>query len=140
MNNLKINKDKIIILFDGLCTICNSGIRILDKISNNSRIIICPMESDKGIEILNSINIQKTPDTLIVLDEINYYTNSKAIKKIVSTFSGIPSILKIIYIIPNFIINIFYNLIAKNRYKIFEKYKICPLNNSKEKIHLEILN
>jgi predicted DCC family thiol-disulfide oxidoreductase YuxK len=140
MNKFKINKGKIVILFDGLCTICNTGIRILNKISNNFRITICPMESAKGIEILKSINIENSPDTIIVIDENNYYTNSKAIKKIVSTFTGLAAILKIIYIIPNFIINIFYNLIAKNRYKFFKKHEICPLSNLKEKMNLEILN
>tara|TARA_B110000263_G_C15290040_1_gene502771 strand:- start:64 stop:486 length:423 start_codon:yes stop_codon:yes gene_type:complete len=140
MNKFKINKGKIVILFDGLCTICNTGIRILNKIPNNSRIIICSMESNKGIEILQSMHVENTPDTIIVIDEDNYYTNSKAIKKIVSTFTGFAIIFKIINIIPNFTINIFYNLIAKNRYKFFKKYEICPLNNSKEKMHLEILN
>jgi predicted DCC family thiol-disulfide oxidoreductase YuxK len=140
MNKFNINKGKIIILFDGLCTNCNTGIRILNKILNNSRITICPMESNKGIEILKSINIQNRPDTIIVIDENYFYTNSKAIKKIVSTFTGLKAILKIIYIIPNFIINIFYNLTAKNRYKFFKKHEICPLNNLKEKMNLEILN
>ena len=98
------------------------------------------MESNKGIEILQSMHVENTPDTIIVIDEDNYYTNSKAIKKIVSTFTGFAIIFKIINIIPNFTINIFYNLIAKNRYKFFKKYEICPLNNSKEKINLEILN
>ena len=50
MNKFEINKGKIVILFDGLCTICNTGIRILNKISNDFRITICPMESAKGIE------------------------------------------------------------------------------------------
>ena len=36
-------EDKILILFDGVCSLCNVLIKILDRIPNDNKIIICAM-------------------------------------------------------------------------------------------------
>tara|TARA_Y100001970_G_scaffold80043_1_gene101673 strand:- start:4192 stop:4620 length:429 start_codon:yes stop_codon:yes gene_type:complete len=133
-------EDKILILFDGVCSLCNVLIKILDRIPNNNKIIICAMESTTGMQILKDYGLELDPDTVVVIEKNNYYTKSKAIKKIVNKFTGLSKLLTIINFFPDFVINIFYDLIAKNRYRFFKRYKSCPLNTKTNKLNLKILN
>ena len=139
INNTEF-EDKILILFDGVCSLCNVLIKILDRIPNNKKIMICAMESKTGIQILKDFNLKLDPDTVVVIEKNKHYTKSKAIKKIVNKFIGLSKSLIIINIFPDFIINVFYDLIAKNRYRFFKRYKSCPLNTKTNKLNLEILN
>ena len=106
INNTEF-EDKILILFDGVCSLCNVLIKILDKIPNNNKIMICAMESKTGIQILKDFNLKLDPDTVVVIEKNKHYTKSKAIKKVVNKFAGLSKSLIIINIFPDFIINVF---------------------------------
>ena len=98
------------------------------------------MESDSGSKIINDFNLSNISDSIIVIDKDNYYINGKAIKRISDKFSGIYSIFKLIKLFPTFLIDFVYQIIAKNRYLIFNKYAECPIYTNKEKLNIEILD
>ena len=128
------------ILFDGLCPICNSCVRFITKINHNKTIVFCSMESNSGSKIINNLNLSNISDSIIVIDKDNYYINGKAIKRIVDKFTGIYSIYKLVKLFPTFLIDFIYQIIAKNRYLIFNKYAECPVYTNKEKLNIEILD
>ena len=140
MNNINLNKNKLLILFDGLCPICNSCVRFITKINHNKTIVFCSMESDSGSKIINDFNLSNISDSIIVIDKDNYYINGKAIKRISDKFAGIYSIFKLIKLFPTFLIDFVYQIIAKNRYFIFNKYAECPVYINRKKLNIEILN
>ena len=140
MNNINLNKNKLLILFDGLCPICNSCVRFITKVNHNKRIVFCSMESELGSKIINDLNLSDMSDTIIVIEKDAYYTNGQAIKRIVDKFTGIYSICKLIKLFPIFVIDFIYQIIAKNRYLIFNKYKECPVYVNREKLNIEILD
>ena len=98
------------------------------------------MESELGNKIINNLNLSNISDSIIVIDKDNYYINGKAIKRIVDKFTGIYSIFKLIKLFPTFLIDFIYQIIAKNRYLIFNKYTECPVYTNKEKLNIEILD
>ncbi len=128
------------ILFDGLCPICNSCVRFITKINHNKTIVFCSMESNSGSKIINNLNLTNISDSIIVIDKDNYYINGKAIKRIVDKFTGIYSICKLVKLFPTFLIDFIYQIIAKNRYLIFKKYEKCPVYINREKLNIEILD
>ena len=140
MNNINLNKNKLLILFDGLCPICNSCVRFITKVNHNKRIVFCSMESELGSKIINDLNLSDISDTIIAIEKDAYYTNGQAIKRIVDKFTGIYSICKLIKLFPIFVIDFIYQIIAKNRYLIFNKYKECPVYVNREKLNIEILD
>ena len=133
-------KNKLLILFDGLCPICNSFVRFVTKINHNKKIVFCSMESELGSKIINDLNLSHISDSIVVIEKDAYYTNGQAIKKIVDKFTGIYSICKLIKLFPIFVIDFIYQIIAKNRYLIFNKYKECPVYVNREKLNIEILD
>ena len=140
MNKINLNLNKLLILFDGLCPICNSCVRFITKINHNKRIVFCSMESELGSKIINDLNLSHISDSIVVIEKDAYYTNVQAIKRIVDKFTGIYSICKLIKLFPIFVIDFIYQIIAKNRYLIFNKYKECPVYVNREKLNIEILD
>ena len=140
MNKINLNLNKLLILFDGLCPICNSCVRFITKINHNKRIVFCSMESELGSIIINDLNLSHISDSIVVIEKDAYYTNGQAIKRIVDKFTGIYSICKLIKLFPIFVIDFIYQIIAKNRYLIFNKYKECPVYVNREKLNIEILD
>ena len=140
MNKINLNLNKLLILFDGLCPICNSCVRFITKINHNKRIVFCSMESELGSKIINDLNLSHISDSIVVIEKDAYYTNGQAIKRIVDKFTGIYSICKLIKLFPIFVIDYIYQIIAKNRYLIFNKYKECPVYVNREKLNIEILD
>jgi len=98
------------------------------------------MESDSGSKIINDFNLSNISDSIIVIDKDNYYINGKAIKRIADKFAGIYSIFKLIKLFPTFLIDFVYQIIAKNRYLIFNKYAECPVYINRAKLNIEILD
>lgn len=127
---------KKIILFDGVCNLCNYWVNFILKRDLNNSFLFAALQSKAGQELLTKFNLSITNfDTFILIDGDSFQTKSDAAISIVSKLSGWPKILLIGKIIPRFLRNFIYDLIAKNRYKIFGKKESCrvPTNEEREK-------
>ena len=111
---------KYIILFDGTCKLCNNVVKFISK--NDSGKIFCfiPLESEKASEFLsryNQKNVNKGSVLLIQNEKI--YTKSNAVLNILKCLDGLWPVLYVFIIVPGFIRDPVYNLIAKYRYRWF---------------------
>lgn len=118
-------KNEIIIVFDGFCILCNNYTSWLSKNNPDKNIYFTNFESRY---IKKEYPNLKLANTVIVINEKNdILTKSNAIKHCIN-YIRINNIIKsIINITPNFIIDIFYDLIAKNRYRLFGKNDSCQV-------------
>ena len=118
----------IIIFYDGPCVFCNFWIRTLCNWDKNDRLRFSSLDSDYAIKFASQreINISNK-DTVIVWDQENkIYTESRAFFKIMKTLGGFFNIILVFSIIPKFLTDGIYRLIARNRYKWFGSYETCP--------------
>ena len=111
---------KYIILFDGTCKLCNNVVRFITK--NDSRRIFCfiPLETEKAEEYLKKYyakNVNKG-SVLLIRDE-KVYTKSDAVLNILKCLDGLWPLLYIFIIVPGFIRDPVYDIIAKYRYRWF---------------------
>jgi len=127
MNQLP--KHKKLILFDGVCNLCNASVQFVIKHDKKDVFRFAALESDIGQRLIKKHNI----DT-IKTDSILLYTTTHGIKiKSTAALSiakhlGFPiNLLSVFFIIPVFIRNWVYNYIAKNRYKWFGKRAECMI-------------
>ncbi|MCY7361335.1 MAG: DCC1-like thiol-disulfide oxidoreductase family protein [Ignavibacteria bacterium] len=122
-----MNKCKVI-LFDGVCNLCNSSVNFIIDHDNNKVFKFAALQSDIGQEMLSKFNLSKDEfDSVILIDNENCYTKSTAALKIAKEFSSYWKLLYVFIIIPAFIRNFFYDLISKNRYKMFGKKDSCRM-------------
>lgn len=122
-----MNSHKII-LFDGVCNLCNSS--ILKVIENDDKNIFqfASLQSDFGQEFLkkNDFN-QDEFNSIILIDGEKFYTQSDAALRIGKELKGIYKISKYLLWIPKFIRNTVYKYISRNRYNWFGKKESCWL-------------
>lgn len=124
-------RDKKIILFDGVCNLCNASVQFVIKHDTKDLFRFIPLQSDLGQKILNHIGINRQNTDSIVLYEPGkaYYYKAEAALKIVSEFGGMYKLLNIFSLFPKFICDAIYDYIAKNRYRWYGKQDVCMMPN-----------
>ena len=125
MNNFK---DKSIILFDGVCNLCNSAVNFIIKHDQKKHFLFASLQSDVAKEILLQFHSEKTDLSSIILIENNIsYDKSKAVLLIFKQLNGGYKLIYYLIIIPKFIRDFVYKFIANNRYKWFGRQKSCNI-------------
>lgn len=122
-------KDKKIILFDGVCNLCNASVQFVIKRDTKDRFRFVPLQSDLGNKILNHLGVNREQTDSIVLYEPGkaYYYKAEAALKIINELGGLYQLLNILQIFPKFLSNIVYDYIAKNRYRWYGKQENCMM-------------
>lgn len=120
MAKTQTTEKKYIILFDGTCNLCKNVVNFITR--NDSGKIFCfiPLESDKATEYLiryRTKNVNRGSVLLIQDDKI--YTKSAAVFHILKCLDGLWPLLYGFIIVPAFIRDPVYSLIAKYRYRWF---------------------
>lgn len=128
-------KEKKIILFDGVCNLCNSSVQFIIKHDKKDIFRFVPLQSDLGLSIIKHIGIDTSKTDSIILYEPNiaYYYKAEAALKIATALDGIYQCLGLFSIFPNRISNVVYDYIARNRYKWYGKKESCMIPTPKLK-------
>jgi len=133
MNNFS---DKSIILFDGVCNLCNYSVNFIIKHDKNNKFLFASLQSDAAKEILLQYNLNKNKlNTIILVKDETIYDRSKAVLLIAKELNGLIKYLGIFLFIPQKLRDFVYNVISKNRYKWFGKRTSCltPSNELKNR-------
>jgi len=125
-----IPKDRRLILFDGVCNLCNSSVRYIIKRDKNDRFMFAPLQGDIGQNMIDKFEVDTSKLDSILLynpekDSLSY--KSTAALKIAKHLSFPTNLMVVFFIIPPVIRNLVYDFIAKNRYKWFGKKESCMI-------------
>ena len=123
-----------IVLFDGVCNLCNNTILFLIKHDKNNQLHFAAQQTNAGVKIMNQYGINLNTSSVIFIKNETVYVRSDAVIEIAKQLNGWPRILLAGKILPLNIRNWVYDLIAKYRYKIFGKKNECAIP-SKEHMH-----
>lgn len=126
---LNLPSNKKIILFDGVCNLCNSAVLFIIKRDANDVFRFVALQSKLGQEIYNYIGVDPSKMDSIILYEpgLAYYYKSEAALKIASQLGFFYSLSTVFKIIPAKLRNHIYDYIAKNRYRWFGKKEQCMI-------------
>lgn len=119
---------KKIILFDGVCNLCNNSVVFIIKRDKKDIFRFAAIQSTEGEKLIekHGIDTSKT-DSIILMEGDSYSVKSTAALKIAKHLKGAYPLLYIFIILPAFFRNWVYDIIAKNRYKWFGKKDICMI-------------
>lgn len=122
-------KNKKIILFDGVCNLCNTSINYVIDHDKQDIFRFVSLQSDLGETIQEYLGIEnKSLDTIILyVPNEAYYIKSTAAIKIINEFLGFWKLMQVFLILPSPIRDLVYNYIAKNRYKWYGKQESCRI-------------
>lgn len=127
-------KVKKIVVFDGVCILCNRLIQFLIKRDSRRNLYFSTAQSDFIQKYLNEMQYSKNPrESIIYIRNGDVYAESTAILLILADLGGWWKIFTIFRLIPLFIRNASYRFIAKQRYTWFGKRDMCMLPSAEQK-------
>ena len=120
---------KKIILFDGVCNMCNSTINFIITHDKNDVFRYASLQSEIGKKLIEErkIDTSKLDSILLIEPQTSYHYKSTAVLHIAKQLSGLYPLVSLLLILPRFFRDGCYDIIAKNRYKWFGKKEKCMI-------------
>ena len=120
---------KKIILFDGVCNLCDSAMQYVIKRDKDDVFRFAALQSEIGKKILDHIGIDPKKTDSVVLYEpgLAYYYKSDAALEISKYLSGFISYSNVFRILPRLSRDLIYDAVARNRYKWYGKKTYCMI-------------
>ncbi|PKQ44010.1 thiol-disulfide oxidoreductase DCC family protein [Confluentibacter flavum] len=132
---LNLPNNKKLILFDGVCNLCNASVQYIIKHDRKNMFLFAALQSEIGKYIIKAYHIDtnKTDSILLYTPKKGIDYKSTAALKIASHLGFPINVMSVFLIIPAFIRNWVYDYIAKNRYKWYGKKESCMIPTPKLK-------
>ena len=125
----ELPENKKIILFDGVCNLCDGAIQFIIKHDKKDVFRYASLQSELGKELVSErgLNPEEIDSIMLIEPGVAYYRKSTAALEISRDLSGGYSLLKNFLFIPEVIRDGIYDFIANNRYKWFGKKEQCMI-------------
>ena len=115
-----------ILLFDGVCNLCNGLVHFVIKRDPDSRFSFASLQSETGRNLLIKYNLPEDDwDTFVFIRNGKAYTQSTAGLFTLKELGGFWQSAFPLILIPKAVRNFFYDLIAACRYRVFGKKDAC---------------
>lgn len=123
-----IPKGKKVILFDGVCNVCDGFVQFILKRDKKGLFYFASLQSDIAQQLLAKHKVAiKELSTVVLIDKDKTYTHSDVPLIVAKDLGGICAIFYLLHIFPKGIRDRFYDWFAKNRYRYFGKKEVCML-------------
>jgi len=129
-----MNESSPIILYDGVCGLCNSLVQFLLKHDKQGRLRFASLQSDFAARVLKRHGIDpKDLDTVQIIENYEQpgervLQRSDAILRAGRELGGFWSASAAAgKVIPRALRDVIYRFVARNRYRVFGKYDTCML-------------
>ena len=117
-----------IILFDGVCNFCNGAVNFIIDRDPEGYFKFAPLQSEIGQKLLTDAGVDKAvTDSVVLIEDGKAYVRTTAALRIARKLTGAWRWFYGFIVVPSFVRDVFYNLFAKYRYKMFGKQEACML-------------
>lgn len=126
--------NKHIILFDGDCNFCNFWVKFVIERDKKDKFRFTSLQSEKGVELLQKHSLKPDLSTVVFINNEVAKTKSSAALTIAYDLGGLYSLAVVFMLVPKFIRDWFYDIIAANRKKLLKSEScMIPTQSVKEK-------
>ena len=123
-----MDKAHSIILFDGVCNLCNSSVNFVIKRDKKDQFRFGALQEEPGKSLLEKYHIDpKKTDSIVLIENERAYIKSTAALRVSRKLGGLYPLAYGFIIIPEFIRNWVYDIVARNRYKWYGKKDSCMI-------------
>jgi predicted DCC family thiol-disulfide oxidoreductase YuxK len=129
-----------IILYDGVCGLCNRLVQFVLKQDSRDRFRFASLQSDFATRVLRRHGAAPEDlDTVYLVSDHalageRLASRSDAAIAVLNELGGGLSVLGVVLrLFPRWLRNWGYNLVARNRYRVFGKYDSCPIPSEKDR-------
>ena len=131
---MQVDNGKGIVLFDGVCHLCDGAVRFILKRERAAELKFAPLQSDSGKSLLEKYGYpQAYLDGLILIENNRAHDRSSACLRIAGKLNFPWRLLFPLLIIPKPLRDFIYGIIAAVRYRWFGKKESCSLPTGEDK-------
>jgi predicted DCC family thiol-disulfide oxidoreductase YuxK len=116
-----------ILFYDAYCVLCNRLVQFILKFDKIGKIKFAPIQGKTHLDYFTENDSIFQLDSVILKTSNKVLIKSSAFFEVLSIIGGPIKILLILQILPLKLNDFFYDMISKNRYKVFGKYDSCPI-------------
>lgn len=127
-NGVAMPEGKALVLFDGVCNLCNSAVVFIISHDKNDLFLFASLQSEIGQNVSTMAGIRGGEvATIILVAGGRIFTHSTAVFQICRLLGGWYRLLFPLVLVPKFIRDFAYNYIAKHRYLWFGERESCMI-------------
>ena len=123
-----LQKHPYLVLFDGVCNLCNGSVLFIVDRDKASRFSFAPLQSPLGQQLCTRFGLPTQHyDSLVLVEHGKVFLRSTSALRIARHLRFPWFLLAAGLLLPRFLRDPFYNLIARNRYRWFGKEESCRI-------------
>lgn len=142
MADPQTDHDGPIVLFDGICLLCNGFVNFLITRDSEQHLKFAPLQSSVAGELLQpgrapttgeTTDLSNHMTTMVLIEDGVAHTESTAALRTLSYISGPWRHLSVLLLVPRWIRDPVYHIVGKNRYRWFGKSATCRVPTAEER-------
>jgi predicted DCC family thiol-disulfide oxidoreductase YuxK len=124
--------DAPVLLYDGVCGFCNKTVQMILDHDRKGTMRFAALQSDYGRGVVERHAELSSIDSVVYVENSRdggerVYVRSDAALRVLKYLGGAWRLLLAGYVLPKPVRDFFYDLFARNRYRLFGKYDSCML-------------
>ena len=117
-----------VIVYDGVCRFCDGWVRFLLRRDRLGLFHFAPMQGACGSRLLAAQGLDPTdPASFLYLEQGRAYIDSAAVLRVLGQLGGAWPLVRLLGLVPAFLRDPAYRLVARNRYRWFGRKEHCEL-------------
>ena len=123
-----IPTDEPIVLFDGVCNLCNGFVQFLAPRDDEEQFHFASLQSDVGQQLLEAHGLPTEElESIVLVEGDSAYVKSGAVIRIATLLGGVYRLLSPFRYVPRIVRDAIYDIVASNRYRVFGKKDRCEI-------------
>lgn len=130
----KARDAQAIIVFDGVCALCNGWVDFLLERDKRERYRFAALQTRSGRELLTGHGLDSDdPVSFLLLDEAGAHTDTDAIVRVIAGLGGGWRVAALGRFVPRFVRDPLYRMAARNRYRWFGRHDACRVPDPEQR-------
>lgn len=123
---MPIDTSEPVVVFDGVCRLCNTWVRFLLRFDRRATFWLCPAQSSVGEALLERFD-QPTDyyQSVLLVQGDRVWLRSDAVLEILRGLPAPWCWLSVLRVIPRPVRDAVYTVVARHRYRLFGRYQRC---------------
>ncbi|HYR11192.1 MAG TPA: thiol-disulfide oxidoreductase DCC family protein [Longimicrobium sp.] len=117
-----------IVLYDGVCGLCDRSVQLILRNDRGGRFRFAALQSEAGRALLEELGLPPGAlDSMVLVEGGRAWRKSRAALRIARRMDAPWPLLWPLMIVPPAVADVFYDLVARNRYRIFGTLDACMI-------------
>ena len=117
-----------VVLFDGVCNLCNAGVNLLLDLDRDGYFKVAALQSEAGQRLLAQCGLPGDDfESFVLVEDGRCYQRSEGALRVARRLPGAWRLLYGFILLPAPLRDTLYDLIARNRYRLFGRRDTCRL-------------